>query len=157
MITVKTVTVLLTVTIVAVSSSKSNKKPNDHELEYVDKFKCTKESPYNKVVYSKDTKPPVSLTHIFCGQIKGQRKKAAAQGYHSTYLTKIWKIDDQPANIIGETRVSECGNRKKCPYFTDGVKVRLKNGKYLKKDLKNRQANYNADVLSPTTGATYLL
>ena len=49
-------------------------------------FQCTSKSPTSNPVFS-DTNPKVALTHIFCGEIKlNKKRKKEAKGFHSRYL-----------------------------------------------------------------------
>ena len=127
--TIKIVIVLLAVTIVSISSSGLKQTTIVSSLEIKDlEKKMTGDCSSQDLVLS-DTEPQVSLSHIFCGQIKDGNQ---AQGYHSTYLTKRLPIKNKPAMACAEMDRND-ENRKKYPYEAKIVTVRRKKDFYIQK------------------------
>ena len=101
-------------------------------------FECTSKSPSSQPVYS-DTDPPVSLTHIFCGEINKNNPRRAS-GFHSRHLVNK---NTKPANYrpcakatgkitCDSTNPCDCEN---CTFSAGGIQVLNKNDKYVEKKL----------------------
>ena len=140
---VKVVVLLLSVATLAVAAGVD---PNT--------FKCTSESPTSPPVYS-NTKPPVALTHIFCGEIN---KKGKAVGFHSRYLSnmnsKQGETSDPPcAKATGKITCDSYSTKlcPKCPFSAEGIEVWNKNtATYIKKTTnKGNLNNFFPDSWKP--------
>ena len=105
-------------------------------------FECTSKSPTSPPEYS-NTKPPVALTHIFCGEIN---KKGKAVGFHSRHLSNM---NSKPGGTnyppcAKTTGKLTCKSEKlcqKCIFYAEGIEVLGKDNKYIKK--KTNQGNLN--------------
>ena len=111
----------------------------------INSYRCTPRSPTDDDAwFFKRTKnePPVALTHVFCGEIKG----AKAQGFHSRYLAK--QTHPQCARTTGKIfqnydQVTEDNIDRWCTFEAEGIEV-LSNpatNTYTKKTTNQGQLN----------------
>ena len=128
-IVLKAIIVLTVATVAAPSSSKPANQAVQLTLVDPKDFKKLHET-YEAPVFS-NTTPHVSLTHIFCGQIKEKE----AQGFHSRNVTGL-NSDKPCARTIGKITGD---NTKKCPFSAGGIEVLHNNGRYVSRSAKDKR------------------
>ena len=100
----------------------------------VDNYHCTERSPVEEPYFSRVTPkdPLVAITHIFCGQIRGNK----AEGFHSR------PGDVDPDSAVVQGYISSLGKPScYCPQQTKGRDVKIWNansGQYISRTNDNR-------------------
>ena len=94
-------------------------------------YQCTSDSPTRDHAYSRNTDPPVALTHIFCGDFAPNGK---AQGFHSRYLAyrnNGPREVNHPQCAYATGKITQNGKEVKhgigmdgrCTFYSEGISV----------------------------------